>query len=102
MGGGQRGLSLGKMRSSPGEGAGNGTASRGGKTCTGMDVRKGTMAWELQVLLGTEPVAQEHMWEEPDPIHHNSIPQGADDRLGRGTSLGSRICMIAGLRKMIV
>lgn len=31
---------------------------------TGLDVGKGTMAWELQVVAGTEPVAYRHMQEE--------------------------------------
>lgn len=50
MGGGQQVL---KDESSPGEEGGNGIAGRS----TNMDVGKGTMAWELQVVAGTEPVA---------------------------------------------
>lgn len=82
VGRGQQGLSLGRVGSWPGEELGTAPQVEAAKPALAMDVGKGAMAWELQVVLGPEPVAQEHMWEEPDPMSHNSILQGANDSLG--------------------
>lgn len=75
------------------------------QTCTGVGVGQGSMAWEVQVVPGTEPVALEHIQEEREP-HVSQLKTcrlyAANDRLGQGMALGGVIYVIARFLKMSV
>lgn len=66
VGRGQPGLSPGRWVHQVKD-AGNRIANRGSNTCTSVGVGKGTTAWELPGVPGTEPVARGHMQEELGP-----------------------------------